>query len=321
MISINKAIVEAAIKDSQTEIDEIHFKILTKLKKFKRKNNFQNSDVNKYIDNVIAEFGKTNFITMTLEDLERIKNTIGQVPKLKEIFAGKKSETFLKDEILAILDYKKKRSDFYPIYFAKIGIKACVYCNSQLTVVVVKKSVDNEESSEYIAKFQLDHYFPEDKYPHLSVALFNLYPVCSSCNLAKRNNEDFKFKLYENSFKKSDCKFELCSKSKALFLTTRNSKDLKILFNDTVNIEYNNVFKIDEIYKTQYDIAEEIILKSLTYNSAYRESLFKEFGKHRINDGLINRFILGNYTQEDEIHKRPFAKFMQDIGKETGLIK
>lgn len=36
---------------------------------------------------------------------------------------------------------------------------------------------------------------------------------------------------------------------------------------------------------------------------------------------MIKRFILGNYTEEQEIHKRPFAKFMQDIGKEVGFIE
>ena len=44
-------------------------------------------------------------------------------------------------------------------------------------------------------------------------------------------------------------------------------------------------------------------------------------GENKITEQMIKRFILGNYTEEQEIHKRPFAKFMQDIGKEVGLIE
>jgi len=59
----------------------------------------------------------------------------------------------------------------------------------------------------------------------------------------------------------------------------------------------------------------------LAYNTAYRNDLINTFGKHRINNQLIDRIIIGNYTESHEIHKRPMAKFMQDIGKEVGLIK
>ena len=44
------------------------------------------------------------------------------------------------------------------------------------------------------------------------------------------------------------------------------------------------------------------------------------FKSHRVNDNLIDRLILGNYSNPEEIHKRPMAKFMQDIGKEVCLI-
>ncbi|MCJ8154116.1 hypothetical protein MKJ01_10130 [Chryseobacterium sp. SSA4.19] len=295
--------------------------ILEKLKAFKYKNRSLKHDPLIYLNKVINEFESTNFISVSLIDLERIKQDIGSIPNFKKKFNGRKKITSFKDEILSILDYKNKRTVFYPKYFSDLGIKCCVYCNSQLTIVVTEKhQIKNSNPNEYIAKFQLDHYYPKDKYPHLSISLFNLYPVCSSCNLAKSNNENVDFKLYADRVEESKFSFELDNKSKALFLLSRNSSDLRINFKNKFVEDYVDVFNIDEIYKTQYDVAEEIILKSLIYNGSYRKSIVKEFLKHRVNDSLFKRFILGNYTADSEIHKRPNAKFMQDIGKQVGLI-
>lgn len=321
MISVNKRLVEAKIKENQDYLKNDSAVILAKLKAFRLKNRSLKHDPLVYLNKVINEFESTNFISMSLIDLDRIRQDIGTIPNFKRKFNGRKGITSFKDEILQILDYKNKRTVLYPKHFSELGIKACVYCNSQLTVVVSEKDkIRKSNTTEYIAKFQLDHYYPKDKYPHLSISLFNLYPVCSSCNLAKSNNEDVDFKLYADKIEESKFSFELDNKSKALFLLSRNSSDLKIKFKNKFIEDYIDVFKIDEIYKTQYDIAEEIILKSLIYNGSYRKSLVKEFLKHRVNDSLFKRFILGNYTLDSEIHKRPNAKFMQDIGKEVGLI-
>lgn len=321
MIGINKKNLETAISGSLPDFTNKSLDILSKLKEFKIKNSFLKNECVEYLDNIINEFGSKNFISLSLADLEKIKNKIGEVPKYKRRFNGKKKATYLKDEILFILNYKEKRNSLYPQFFKKIGIKACVYCNAQLTITVEEQMVGKKSTKiEYKAKFQLDHFYSKDKYPHLSIAFFNLYPVCASCNLAKSNKTIVDFRLYVDKILGSDFKFELDSKSKAKFLITRDSEDLKITFKNVKNPRAIDVFKINDIYKTQYDVAEEIILKSLAYNTSYRQNLIKEFGKHRISDGLINRFILGNYTKENEIHKRPLAKFMQDIGKQTGLI-
>ena len=33
-----------------------------------------------------------------------------------------------------------------------------------------------------------------------------------------------------------------------------------------------------------------------------------------------NRFVLGNYDREEDIHKRPLAKLVQDVAKQLGVI-
>lgn len=316
MISINKIQVEDLIKLFKSEIDEHHNNALQNLKKLLTNNKYLKTKESRFIRLIIREFKNSNFVSFPLNDMEGLIAKIGEVPPKRKIkFAGKSKESYLKDEILHTLNYLEKRTSFYPKYFQKLGIKSCVYCNSQLTIAIKR----NKKLNEYNAKFQVDHYYPKDKYPYLSITLFNLYPVCASCNLAKSNNL-IDFKLYDNQTNINLFHFELDIPSKAKFLITRNINDLKIDFKKKGTVTYSDIFNVNEIYHTQKDVAEEIILKALAYNQTYREDLKSIFRSHRINDNLINRLILGNYSSPEEIHKRPMAKFMQDIGREVGLI-
>ena len=49
--------------------------------------------------------------------------------------------------------------------------------------------------------------------------------------------------------------------------------------------------------------------------------LKNNFSKLALHPSIYERVILGNYTREDEIHKRPMSKFMMDIGRELGIIE
>lgn len=322
MISINKIQVENLVKFFKDEISEHHNIAIQKLRGLLKNNHSLSRKEKSFLRLIIREFKRENFVSAPLNSIESLSRKIGEMPVTKKRrFAGKKKESYLKDEILKALDYQGKRATFYPKYFQRLGIKSCVYCNSQLTVVIRKeKGAGKNITSEYKAKFQVDHYFPKDKFPYLSIALFNLYPVCATCNLAK-SNKTIDFKLYNDFLNTDIFQFVLNKVSKAKFLITRNTDDLKIEFKKIGDDNYIDIFNINEIYTTQKDIAEEIILKALAYNPMYRQDLKVIFKSLRISEELINRLILGNYTRSEEIHKRPMAKFMQDIGKEVGLIK
>ncbi len=318
MISIHKREVENQIVKFKSEIEEHHKEALKKIINLLKKNNLKSKE-SRFLRLIIAEFKSNNFVSCPLDSIEVIKNKIGIAPPKRKIkFAGNAKGTFLKDEILKALNYSGKRTKFYPKYFRSLGIKSCVYCNSQLTITI-NKTKNRNQSNTVTARFQVDHYYPKDKYPYLSIALFNLYPSCASCNLVKSNNL-VDFKLYENQINTKLFQFELDKVSKAKFLVSRDINDLKIKFKKIGDSIYEDSFSINEIYDTQKDLAEEIILKALAYNESYRKDLKELIRGHRINDNLINRIILGNYSNPEEIHKRPMAKYMQDIGKEVGLI-
>ena len=320
MVSISKYQVETLVDVFRDEIKEYNNSAVKRLENLSSKNRKSLSQKeNQFLSAIIREFNTKSFVSCSLGEIDILIKNIGESPKTgKRKFAGKSKHSYLKDEILNCLDYSGMRSNFFPEYFQKLGIKSCVYCNSQLTLTIEREKVKRNQVR-HKALFQVDHYYPKEKYPYLSIALYNLYPVCASCNLTKSNNS-VDFKLYDEKVKTDTFQFELDKSSKAKFLITRNLMDLKVNFRKVNEPNYVDIFNIKELYATQKDIAEEIILKSLVYDNTYRNNLKEFFKDHRINDNLINRFILGNYSEEKDIHKRPLAKFMQDIGKEVGII-
>lgn len=230
-----------------------------------------------------------------------------------------------RNRILAILDYKGRRKDFYPKYFRKLEIKACVYCNSQSALTVEREEQPGVAKGTLRSKFQVDHYLSKDTNPALSISLFNLYPVCANCNNIK-GIKNVLFELYTEQYsKKSKFRFYLANGSQANYLLSRKLDDLQICFEQPQTIagneDYNLLFDIKSIYNEHKDVVEELILKAEIYTPAYKKTLKNNFLDIFLTDEMLDRLIIGNYPEEKDIHKRSLAKFMKDISLDIGLIK
>jgi len=331
MISIDKRIVEEQIRSFKSQFNNQHDSIkenLIEMRRLYSKN--MSKEEAKFLNKIIVEF-KTKTNSLLIEyDLDSIKDRIGEIPPQKITQNRKNKIIYLKDLILMAFGYDYLRSDFYPTFYDSIGIRACVYCNSQLTVSVSKNrypvskkgrkkplySLGNEVS----AKFQLDHYYPKSKYPYLSASVFNLYPSCATCNNIKSANP-VDFRLYTNKLEPSRYRFYLDTDSKAEYLKSNDIDDIKVKFLDpdkeTDNIKspgsFEDTFHLSSIYNTQKDIIEELFYKRRAYDESYKSVLKKSFSSIFNDTNLSKRIILGNYTDEADIHKRPLSKFMQDI--------
>jgi hypothetical protein len=241
----------------------------------------------------------------------------------KRTIASRAKKTF-RNNLIAAIGYSGLRSTFYPEYFQKIGIKACVYCNSILTVSVEKELVAGTKKKTFQAKFQADHYFPKNENPCLSISLYNLYPVCANCNVVK-GVKKVDFNLYQNGRKfTSAFKFKLKDGCKADYILSRDLKDIVIEFTESAKRrgyqQFNTLFNIKGIYDTQLDIASELILKAEAYTDAYKQSLESSLSEIFSDRETTNRLLLGNYVEEKDNHRRPLAKFSRDIAISVGLL-
>jgi len=304
------------------EIESQRKRALTKLKKI-NKNQFNTAEKN-YLKAIIRLFennSPTKIIECKPSDILILINTIGTIPPNSRFYRNGRQKKSLKQFVLEALGYNYLRKTFYPKYFREIGIKSCVYCNSQLSITAVKSN------STYSAKFDVDHYHSKDEYPFLGISLFNLYPACASCNRAKSNNE-IEFELYVSDYKstlKSKYNFKLSSYSKSKYLTTRDTKEIDFSFSEPIYHnpnakKFNDVFHIESIYETQKDLIEELIIKSQIYNKSYLKTLRYNFDKLSLQPELFKRTIIGNYAKDKDVHKRPMSKIVMDISRELGLI-
>lgn len=311
-------IIQSSLKK---EIDEQRCSALQKLNNNINANIFSAAEQT-YLNRVIALFGDTSFLTKTPTEIETIKQIVGALPVGSLLDnQGNPAKKQLTHYIQDALNYTDLRNKFYPKYFRKIGIKSCVYCNSQLTIAISKKK------NKIDARFEVDHHDPKSQFPYLSISLFNLYPCCSSCN-KRKNATPINFQLYTDDISKltkSEYGFEIDRSAKCSYLLTKDVEAIKIDFTEPNPIagqqSLQDTFNIKEIHNTQKDIVSELIIKSQIYNESFKSILQKNFSKLSLSQNDFDRVIVGNYTKDKDIHKRPFSKMTMDIAKQLGLIK
>lgn len=227
---------------------------------------------------------------------------------------------------LAILDafsYERLRSTRL-IKLASIqNIKACLYCNSQFTLVI-------NNGTRKLAKFQFDHFFPKKKHPYLSISLYNLIPSCASCNQCKTDRNygltEIAHPYYDDFQALTQFEINLDAHNRLLQGALVPENEINVYLsnmNDPRVHNQNSFTAIESIYKRHTDIVKEIYLKAYAYRNGGKEALMNlEHNGERLfaSEDEIEWLLLANYKQVSDINKRPLAKFMQDIAKQAGLI-
>ncbi len=280
-----------------------------------------------YVKKIIDEYD--DIIKATPSKIKKIIKEFAKIDNgriLNECVPYKKIK--FHDAIVNAMRYDALRDKEFNSYLKASGIKACIYCNSQSTIVIDYKYFNNKTKKKIRvkkAKLELDHYYAKSKFPFLSTSFYNLYPVCGNCNRSKSNNY-INFELYTTKQTEQDIfHFKIDDNSILNYWLSLNKEDLKVEFqsiNGDLNYleKYNKMFDIQGIYDTQKDIAEELVHKAKVYSPAYRNDLVDNFTELFPDKAILNRLIIGNYDKADELHKRPMAKFMQDIAKDLKII-
>lgn len=222
--------------------------------------------------------------------------------------------------IVEAMRYDALRDKEFLPYLRNLGMKTCIYCNSQLAIVI------EESDDKYIAKLELDHFKPKSLYPFLCTSFFNLYPTCSYCNKAKsKNPAEFQLYVEESDQELDDFIFKLKDESVINYWNYKNPEVLEISFdtkvpNSALLDNHEELFCISGIYNTQKDLIEELLYKKEVYTEVYKKDLADNFEKLFPDQALLKRLIIGNYDKPEEIYKRPMSKFVQDIARQIGLI-
>jgi hypothetical protein len=246
--------------------------------------------------------------------------------------SGQEKLTNLGREVKDMFNYDGFRKSAKAIWLAnQLKIKSCTYCNTQYTLTV-------KHDGKTKLLYHLDHFFPKSVYPYLSLSYYNLIPCCASCNMSK---SDKPYSIKDNIHPYLDsldkiAKYEATNKSLAQFLLNVNNNENKIelqlnlrtkylgnLKTENKLKNYKDEFKVETQYQQFNDLVGETYLKGLYYNSHRKKELtdfFKNSKVTTLTQEMIHRFIVGNYTEDKDLFKRPLAKMMKDISEDFKLI-
>ncbi len=264
------------------------------------------------LSQIIAEFNKKGFNAL-LYDMKA------------------NNQTSLGGTVEKIFQYKPFRKSAKAQWLASnLNIKVCLYCNAHYTLTLTKRKK---------ALFHFDHFFSKSRYPYLSLSFYNLIPSCSSCNTLKSKKEftlDSHVHPYDKDFDEIAC-FTTNDLPVIDYIIhgKKNFKSLKLSLTPRENISkkeekqienHIDVFALDEIYKHHRDVVSELYIKAYVYNKERVKELmdlplFKSSNEKLLSPEELGRFLVGNYTLDKDIIKRPLAKLSKDIAKEVGLIK
>ncbi|MGE8426271.1 MAG: hypothetical protein ACN6O7_00275 [Sphingobacterium sp.] len=300
-------------------------KDILKVKNTIKKYGLNKNKVNAYINKIINEYDD-----ILIADPNRIEELISEFEQL--IPANNITQKFSED-IVDALRYNALREKEFIMIIQELGIKTCVYCHAQLTVVIDKDRYERNYKDLGVKKgdirtrrgfLELDHRHAKSKYPFLATSFYNLYPVCGNCNRAKSDKKS-PFDLYTNSEELDILKFSIKDSSTVLSLVNNDYNQIEIEIT-TQNLSkadsdlYMQTFDIQGIYDTQKDLIHELLYKKVVYTDKYKNELIEEFKDLFPDKSIIDRLIIGNYDKPEDVHKRPMAKFVQDIARDIELI-
>lgn len=251
------------------------------------------------------------------EDLTHLNDDL--MGKLDDLPVSNKPS---KDLLLQIFNYEgvfNNSSKNRAFWLAKkIERNTCAYCNRQYIFTVEKGNGVN--SQERIVRPVFDHWFSKDKYPLLSISLFNLIPSCTICNSSAKGNTDFCLDSYIHPYVHEEGKPNFTFKASKTI--DKNPKWTVKIHRQKDSKEDNTIkaFKLDEIYAMHGELeVTDIMYFKESYPDGYLSDLFDNLLKdstRKMTKYDVYRMLFGTEMDSDKYLDRPFGKLKHDLLKE-----
>jgi len=195
-------------------------------------------------------------------------------------------------------------------FVKKLGLKTCPYCNRNFISMISK-----DENGDKQTRPELDHFYPKAIYPFLACTFYNLIPSCKTCNHIKSNDDSYKdnlvspYEIEEDSFKFSYTINDID------ILKFDNEDDINIVFDKKIDSN-EKYFQLEKLYQEHKDIVIELLIKKDYYPKSY----IKELQSFGFSEDEIYRYLMCNYKDTKDLHKRPLSKLIKDISEELKLV-
>lgn len=205
----------------------------------------------------------------------------------------------------------------------KLNLIYCPYCNEQVIQVVTKLAANGVPDDD-IALLQLDHFYPQSRYPYLAVSFFNLIPGCAPCNAQLKLEKNFDIVSHFNPY---DKRFDDYFIFNLTDLTINKVDDVSLSINDKVSFPRNAIadFQIIERYKNHGH--KRVVFKLLNaiknHSPKIRQSIDQQFTGLFLNEQESINSLLESQNvpiEVSEINEVQLGKLRRDIAIQLNLI-
>lgn len=204
-------------------------------------------------------------------------------------------------------------------FYKWMNIEVCPYCNSEPI------GVGEDSDLDIVVRDQIEHFFPESRYPFLSITLFNMIPVCITCNTNKRAYDTYKDKMvypYRMEFGKDACFFikydlnEIYQSDSEFYKHLRLQKvECIIRKHDTTVVKKDEIknsikkLKLVAEYNSHAKNEMKSILTECQSDVSVRAKYIQKLGFSR--DDVLKR-LSGRYINESKV-EYPYRKLREDV--------
>ena len=242
----------------------------------------------------------------------------------------KKLSKECKKRIEKIFDYgSATKTESFKEFVYLLGVSVCPYCGRAFTTTA------EINRGKFYRTNQIDHFIPKAQFPHLALSIWNLIPVCASCNHTKR----------DRSYK--DLPYPYAEGMGDLYrfnLGVTRSLDYMISFKTGVGwepklVEYRigddsedellrklkseaEMLHIEELYSSHADYVQDICLQRMIFNDAYIDEIYEKFRVHFNSKADVRRLLYMKSIDSEKIGSSPLDKLARDIDMQIDdLIK
>lgn len=207
-----------------------------------------------------------------------------------------------------LFKYSKYRvSQFCIDTYLELGFSraTCLYCNAERTSIVPKR---RHGGVSHRIRFDLDHFFPQVRYPFFALSFYNHIPSCHGCNSQVKGEKDFQLETHVHPYMESFDEIYKFSISGAAF----HSQIVDEILIDETGAKINDLtvedLELYENYQVESNNVEELIGILRNYEHLLNVSDLDDFKSMIFNVAGVKQF-------KKDILSKSNGKLLRDITK------
>ncbi len=281
-------LVKTIDNNDKLRIFSLENKINNIRNKWKRKSSGENR--RKCLEDINVELESNGFTSLSSKEEpipEMVKKALENVKKAFSI--DKISEVLFK-----LFDYDDFSDKFREEFIAASKVKVCPYCNSAF-ILNYQKDKNNKSTAD------LDHYYPRSRYPFFAVNLWNLIPVCSTCNSRFKAQYD----TFSNEILYPYIKW--LEKDEIIFIPklTEKGDSFEDESHFTIEVQTNyersknsaDLFHLQDLYKNHKSIVARIAFLDRITTPKLCNEIASILNDKKINEQVVmNKFLAFQYV-------------------------